>query len=96
MVVVHGLLDGGPEREGAVSEAGGQVLPVGFACGVEGRRAAPQGFSPGREAVAGSPVGRSTDGKGRGGAHSLRQHSEGGGGTGIRSGFVSRSRLRRG
>ena len=43
MVVVLGLLDGGPQREGAVSEAGGLVLPVEFACGVGGRRAASQG-----------------------------------------------------
>ena len=43
MVAVHGLLDGSPRWEGAVSEAGGQVLPREFACGVEEERAAPQG-----------------------------------------------------
>ena len=43
MVVVLGLMDGGPQREGAVSEAGSLVLPVEFACGVGGRKATSQG-----------------------------------------------------
>ena len=34
LVVVLGLLDGSPHREGAVSEAGSLVHPVEFACGV--------------------------------------------------------------
>ena len=43
MVVALGLLDGGPQRGGAVSEAGSLVLPVEFACGVGGRKATSQG-----------------------------------------------------
>ena len=43
MVVVLGLLDGGPQRGGAVSEAGSLVLPVEFACGVGRREATSQG-----------------------------------------------------
>ena len=34
LVMGLGLLDGGPHREGAVSEAGSLLSPVEFACGV--------------------------------------------------------------